>query len=124
MNPVISLGVADDEPDILRLFQIMLERSGFPVSFLARDGEEAIALQRKSPADIVFLDYYMPLMDGLNASKAILREFPNTRIILMTAGEDIEDLVKSIGDITVLKKPFAFKAVVDMLAGIAPLKNV
>lgn len=114
---MVALGIADDEPEILRLFKIMLERSGIAVAYLARDGAEAVALQRKYPADVVLLDYYMPIMDGFRASKAILKEFPDTRVILMTGSDGIQDDVESLGDIPVLKKPFTFRAILDILAG-------
>ena len=120
---MVVLGIADDEPDILRLFQIMLEMKGFPVAFLARDGAEAVAMQRKNPADVVLLDYYMPVMDGHDASKAILEEFPDTRIIIMTGSDDIKVAEKGLGDITILKKPFTFKTILGMLTGTEPLKN-
>jgi len=112
---MVALGIADDEPDILRLFNIMMGKSGYPIAYMAHDGEEAVDRQRKTPADIVFLDYCMPFMDGLAASKKILSEFPDTYIFLMTGGEDLKDKVKDLSHITILKKPFAFRAIVELL---------
>ncbi len=114
---MVILGIADDEPDILRLFHLILEKSSFPIAYMARDGEEAVDRQRKNPADVVFLDYCMPFMDGLEASMKIEGEFPDTKIVLMTCGEDVTDMVKGHDNITVIKKPFALQAVVEMLNG-------
>ncbi|HTY89873.1 MAG TPA: response regulator [Methanocella sp.] len=115
MNPIVSIGIADDEPDILYLFRLILEKRGFSIVYLARDGEEAVDRQRKTPADVVFLDYCMPFMDGLEASEKIKGEFPDTKVILMTCGEDIGQYVPPSADILILKKPFVFKAMIDMI---------
>ena len=42
---MVALGIADDEPDILRLFRIMLDRKGYPIVYMASNGEEAVAKQ-------------------------------------------------------------------------------
>lgn len=112
---MVALGIADDEPDILKLFKITLGKKGYPIAYMAHDGDEAVEMQRKTPADIVFMDYGMPRMDGLEAIKEILFEFPGTKIFLMTCGEDILDKVKGMSGVTILKKPFPFKAVIEVL---------
>jgi two-component system, chemotaxis family, chemotaxis protein CheY len=112
---LVSLGIADDEPDILKLFRIMLGRKGYPIAYLARNGNEAVEMQRATPAGIVVIDHIMPHKDGIEASKEILGEFPDTKIFLMTCGEDIFESIKSLKDVTIVKKPFAFKAMFEML---------
>lgn len=117
---MVSLGIADDEPDILRLFRIMLGSNGFTIAYLARDGAEAIEKHRQAPADVVFMDYRMPSMDGIEASKAILGEFPGTRVFLMTGGEDVPE---DLSNITIIKKPFTFRTIVDMLKSGSPFPD-
>ncbi|AFD00879.1 Response regulator [Methanocella conradii HZ254] len=112
---MVALGIADDEPDILRLFKMMLGSKGYPIAYTAMNGAEAVEMHRARPADIVIIDYNMPYMDGLEAARTILEEFPNTKVFLMTCGEDIMDLVKGLRGVTILKKPFPFKAVIEML---------
>jgi two-component system, chemotaxis family, chemotaxis protein CheY len=112
---MISLGIADDEPDILKLFKIMLSMKGYPVSYFASNGEEAVEMNRKKPADIVILDHVMPFKNGIDAAKEILGEYPKTKILLMTCGEDLGEKINALGDVTIIKKPFSFKSIIPML---------
>jgi FixJ family two-component response regulator len=57
----------------------------------------------------------MPYMDGVEAARTILEEFPSTKVFLMTCGEDIMDLVKDLRGVTILKKPFPFRSIIEML---------
>jgi DNA-binding response OmpR family regulator len=112
---MVALGIVDDEPDILSLFRIMLRQSGYPIAYVASNGAEAMEKHRAAPAGIVFMDYNMPYKDGVETAREILSEFPGTKIFLMTCGEDILERVKGISDIVILKKPFRFKNIVEML---------
>lgn len=112
---MVALGIADDEPDILRLFKIMLDRKGYPIAYMACNGEEAVEKQRETPADIVIMDYIMPFKDGVEATKEILREFPDTKFFLMTCGEDVSDRLKGLDMVTIVKKPFTFKSMIELL---------
>jgi two-component system, NarL family, response regulator len=51
----------------------------------AYDGAEAIALYRKHQPDVALLDVRMPNISGLDATTAILTEFPNARVIALTS---------------------------------------
>lgn len=54
----------------------------------AGNGKEVIKLMRKSKADIILMDLNMPVMDGIEASKNIIRRYPNTKILVLTMHED------------------------------------
>jgi two-component system chemotaxis response regulator CheY len=113
--PSVSLGIADDEPDILGLFGIMLGRGGYRIAYMARNGEEAVERQRQTPADIVIMDYSMPYMDGIEATRKILGEFPGTHVLLLTCGEEILDKLNGLNGVTIVKKPFKFKHILSLL---------
>ena len=51
--------VIDDNPDMRRTMQALLESEGFDVA-VAADGEEGLRLQRSMPAAVVITDIYMP----------------------------------------------------------------
>lgn len=59
--------------------------SSILVAGTAMHGELALDLLRRQPADVVILDVEMPVMDGLTALPHILREFPDTRVIMASA---------------------------------------
>ncbi|MCM8763237.1 MAG: response regulator, partial [Candidatus Omnitrophica bacterium] len=60
-NPKIL--IVDDEPDILDLLELTLSEENYEI-LKASDGEEALAIIKSQPLDLVLLDYKMPKMDG------------------------------------------------------------
>jgi len=61
----------------------------------ARNGLEAVNLCRKKKPDVILMDLMMPEMDGIAATRAILADYPEIRIIAMTSFED-EQLVQGV----------------------------
>ena len=51
----------------------------------AKNGQEAVELAEKGGFDIVLMDIKMPVMDGLEATKAIKEKFPDLPIVALTA---------------------------------------
>jgi len=62
----------------------LLEREGLQVVGEAADGQEAIRRARDSSPDVAVLDLTMPLLNGLDAAREIVRVSPRTRPILLT----------------------------------------
>jgi YesN/AraC family two-component response regulator len=89
---LVSLLVADDEPIVrTSIRRYVLERD-LPVSgvYDAANGQEAIELALKHAPDIALLDIRMPGVNGLDAAAAILKEKPDTRIVMVTAYDEFE----------------------------------
>ncbi len=63
----------------------------------ARTGAEAIKLCDQNEPDIVLMDLVMPVMDGVEATRAILAAHPKTRVIALTSFGD-EDLMRGVLD--------------------------
>ena len=61
----------------------------------ARNGLEAVDLCRQKKPDVILMDLMMPEMDGIAATRAILAETPDIKIIAMTSFEE-EQLVKGV----------------------------
>jgi len=61
----------------------------------ARNGVEAVNLCRQKKPDVILMDLMMPEMDGIAATRAILAETPEIKIIAMTSFED-EQLVQGV----------------------------
>jgi DNA-binding NarL/FixJ family response regulator len=62
----------------------------------AVNGEEAIELYREHHPDVVLMDLRMPIMDGLTATVAILREFRDAKIIALTTYEGDADIHRAL----------------------------
>lgn len=63
----------------------------------AADGAQAIEYARRYRPDIVLMDLQMPRVDGIAAMRQILREFPDTRIVVLTTFETDELIFEAIG---------------------------
>jgi len=89
----------------------------------ATNGQEAVRLCRQVNPDVILMDLMMPEMDGIAATRAILAEYPDIKIIAMTSFED-EQLVHGVlaaGAISYLLKNVASeelsKAIRDAASG-------
>lgn len=81
----IRLLIVDDQDLIRKGFALILEtEDSIKVVGEARNGQEAVALAKELNPDVILMDIRMPLKDGLEASREILREQKNTRIIILT----------------------------------------
>jgi DNA-binding response OmpR family regulator len=110
--------VADDDPDILTLIALRLERSGFDV-VVARDGEQALATALEREPDIALLDVTMPKLDGYEVT-ARLRDNQATRempVILLTARVQEADIARGLeaGADDYVKKPFSTQELRDRI---------
>lgn len=76
--------LADDHPIVRQGLKVLLEREGFTVVGEASDGREAVRLTKECGPDIALLDLTMPMLNGIDAGRAILQTSPKTRIILLT----------------------------------------
>ena len=99
--------VADDEVKLARLVCGYLEAAGFH-ALHAPDGRQALELFRAHRPDLVILDVMMPVMDGLDAARAMLRE-ADVPIILLTARTEETDRVVGLelGTDDYVTKPFS-----------------
>jgi len=98
--------IVDDQEEILTSLGAILADEGHDV-LKARDGQEALhAVQSDSP-DIVFLDIWIPGIDGMQTLKAIKRISPKCHVIMMSGHGTIETAVKAIklGAEDYLEKP-------------------
>jgi two-component system, NarL family, response regulator LiaR len=61
----------------------------------AKNGQEALDLCYRKKPDVILMDLMMPEMDGIAATRAILNEYPDVKVIAMTSFED-EELVQGV----------------------------
>ena len=98
--------VIDDEPDMLRLIDLILTSEGYRV-ILAADGNSGLTLVQDTKPDLILLDIMMPGPDGFMVLDSI-RKCSNAPIIMVTAKRDMESLQKTLdlGADDYIKKPF------------------
>jgi signal transduction histidine kinase/PAS domain-containing protein/ActR/RegA family two-component response regulator len=87
----ISVLLADDHP-VLRqgLIKLLEEHSDIQVIGTAGDGRAAVDLALKLKPDVVLMDVSLPLIDGCEATRQILSESPNARVIGLSMHEESE----------------------------------
>jgi DNA-binding response OmpR family regulator len=108
--------VADDDPDILTLVTLRLERSGYDVVG-AGDGEQALSKALERAPDLALLDVMMPKLDGYEVTER-LRMNNATRhmpVILLTARVQEADIARGVeaGADDYVKKPFSTQELRD-----------
>jgi len=104
-NDLILL--VDDEPSIIQLSQMYLEREGYHIDSV-KDGEAAlIAVERSHPA-LVVLDVMLPKLDGFEVCRRLRASEADTAILMLTArDEDIDKILGlELGADDYLTKPF------------------
>ena len=89
MLPEIKIGIADDHK-IFRKGVILSMRQYTNLRFVleAENGEELLTLIPNATPDIILCDLKMPVKDGIDATKAITKQFPGIRVIILTMYED------------------------------------
>jgi DNA-binding NarL/FixJ family response regulator len=94
----ITVLIADDQRLLREGLAVLLELApDIRVVGQAADGAEAIELARRLQPDVILMDIQMPGADGVAATRAILAELPDTRIIVLTTFDDDEYLVSGLG---------------------------
>jgi DNA-binding NtrC family response regulator len=95
MNERKSILVVDDEQDIRRTLQRILERKKYKVS-TADDGQAALEIIQKQPIDLILTDLKMPRMDGVQLLKAAKIVAPEIAVILITAYGEVDTAVEAM----------------------------
>ena len=81
--------LADDHSLIRQALRALLEKQGFQVVSEASDGQEALRSVEKTQPEVAILDIGMPILNGLDAARELVKSSPKTKVILLTQhGED------------------------------------
>ena len=100
--------VVEDDRKAARFLKQGLEEEGHLVD-VAADGEEGAQLGHLNPYDLIVSDVQLPKKDGLQLSRELRREGVETPILMLTARDSIEDIVRGLdaGADDYMTKPFA-----------------
>lgn len=83
--------IADDDAFARRVIRDALEKAGVTVVAEARNGRQAVELAVYYRPDVVLMDVVMPELDGILATRRILKQLPDQLIIVLTGTADEED---------------------------------
>lgn len=89
MTKTITVLLADDHAIVREGFRKLLEvEKDFEVVGEAKNGRVAVDMTKRLRPDVVVMDIAMPLLNGLEATRQILKELPATRILILSAHSD------------------------------------
>ena len=92
-----SVMLVDDHSIIRDLLRDALENTGeFHVMAQAADGQEALRMVQDAAPDVIVMDVIMPVMDGIEACREITELLPDTKVLMLTASNEQDAIVKSI----------------------------
>jgi CheY-like chemotaxis protein len=121
--------IVDDDENICRVVQRMLEAAGYAVD-VATNGREALAKLSPDVA-VVLSDVLMPEMDGIEMLRRVRKEAPKAKIISMSGGgiqekEHVLEIAQRLGAAKTLSKPFTREELlgtIEAVLGAAPGGN-
>ncbi len=92
-----SVMLVDDHSIMRDLLRDALENTGeFHVVAQAADGKEALGMVQEVVPDVIVMDVIMPVMDGIEACREITELLPDTRVLMLTASNEQDAIVRSI----------------------------
>ena len=107
--------LVDDDPEIIEAIRYALETKGYQI-FIARDGNQGLAMVEKEDPDLVILDMMMPKRSGFLVLEKLrrTREVP-VRVIMITANEGSRHkaYAEMLGVDDYIRKPFAMDKLME-----------
>ena len=113
--------IVDDHALFRQGVRAAIERDGeFEVAGEAADGGQALALAARLKPDVILMDIGMPDYDGMEALRAIKRELPEAKIVMLTVHDNDDRLLEAIkgGADGFLSKNVRARALLESLRGI------
>jgi two-component system, cell cycle response regulator CpdR len=107
-----KLLIAENELALREFIARGLEQRGHKVT-TAQDGSEAVDALKKGKFDLLLTDIDMPIMDGIALAMTVGRDYPKTKIIIMSGHEHQIERAHGMSDVVyrVISKPFTIAAI-------------
>lgn len=108
----IKVLIVEDDPMVSSINKKFLERNPeFSLLGTARNGKEALAQMEQTPADLLLIDMYMPILNGLELLKEIRQSDYKSDVIMITAADapDIVEEAMRLGVVDFILKPYDYK---------------
>ena len=104
--------IVEDDPMVASINQQYLERNqNLKIVGQFRNGQETLEYLENNGADLAVVDYYMPLMDGLEFVRKCHEKNIKTDVIIVTAANTAQDISEflQLGIVDYLVKPFTYE---------------
>jgi len=98
---------------------MLFELSGYRIA-TAANGKEALGAVIQEQPDLIVLDLWMPVMDGLAFGKALANAGFTIPIVVLTVASDPAAYGKEIGAVAALKKPVDLAQLMAVISGLVP----
>jgi len=119
--------IVDDEEVVRSLIRTVLKHYGHDVAE-AVDGQEAIEMFEREPADLVMVDLIMPKKNGLDTILEMRAKHPETRFVVMTGALptllESENMTALIGDLKTLSKPMTPTGLIETVNGVLAAEHL
>lgn len=117
---MIRVLIVDDISFVRKSLKVILTNLGYEVVGEAVNGQEAIALYAETKPDLVTMDLVMPIMNGIQATKQILKADPSANIVILSAMTQENLVTEAIlaGAKDYIVKPFQTSDVAAVLKGV------
>ncbi|NLK43913.1 MAG: response regulator transcription factor [Tissierellia bacterium] len=93
----IRIAIVDDEKLIREGLKIILSSyEDIDVIDMGENGLDALKICKSHEIDLVLMDIRMPLCDGVEGTRLIKNEFPNTKVLILTTFRDIEYIQEAL----------------------------
>lgn len=109
--------IVDDEKDLIVVYQKALAKKGIPVCFVANDGLEAVKKFTgcDNKPSVVIMDYRLPVMNGIEATREMLKLEPETKIIFISGDISAQEDAIKAGAYHFLKKPTSIREITTVI---------
>lgn len=103
-----SFLIVDDSRTSRKILRGILESTGYEVVGEATNGEEGYAMYAELKPDIVTMDITMPVLDGIGGLKKIKTNYPEAKVVMVTAAGQKSKMVEAVesGADEFIPKPF------------------
>ena len=100
--------IVDDAPIVRLMLKDIIEYHGYEVVGEGNNGQEGVDMFKELKPDLVTMDIIMPEKDGIEALEEILKINPDAKVVMVTAIDQRESLMKAIrlGATDYIVKPF------------------
>ncbi len=113
----VRILIVDDELFFRQVLRAVLEQIGFTVVGEAANGDEALQQYKALRPHIVIMDIYMPVKNGIDATRELVAADPNARVLVASASDFDSDIQAALdaGAKGNLMKPFVPKEIYETI---------